>query len=147
MTRSTVLFATAAICMLVFAFLSRWFGPAGFVDFHLHRRGYGFSPDSVCVFIAALLCAFAAIYSFYLLPMNQKAAMWHFWLTAIGILLFWMAFYSLAARVTGGYPLEKRGVTVAIVASWMSSFALVLIGQGIFVANLVSGIIKLRHRV
>ena len=145
MTRSAMLFAVAAIALLIFALLSRYMAPAGFVTFTFHRESFAFSPDSVCVFMAAFLCVFAAIYSFWILPMNQKAATWHFWLTAGGILIFWIGFYSLAALATRGRLVEFRGAALATAVGLLTSSSMILIAQGIFLANLISGIAKLRH--
>lgn len=145
MARSTALFAIGAICLLLSAFIARRFGPA-LAAFHVAHRGYGFPPSSVFVFMAALLCGFAAVYSLYLLPMNQKAAVWHFWLTAGGILLFWVGFYSFSALVARGGSWQAGRAVVAIGASWVCSFALIVVAQGIFVANVIAAIMKLRHR-
>jgi len=140
-----MLFAVSTVVLLLFAFLSRLIGPSGvFVDFHFLRRGYGFSPDSVCVFMASFLCVFAAIYSVFVFPLNQKAALWHFWLTAIGILLFWVVFYSFSALPPGGLR-ENSAPLWMIAIGGLTSLALVIVAQGVFVTNLVSGIVRLCH--
>jgi len=80
LSRPAEFFAVAAIGLLGFALLSRFLIPSEVlgVSLGLPRTGYVFSVASVCVFMAAFLCVFAAIYSFWILPVNQKAGMWHF---------------------------------------------------------------------
>jgi hypothetical protein len=86
--RPTTLFAIAAICLLVFAFASRWIDPGRSLVFNFRGKGYVFSVSSICIFMAALLSIFAAVYAFWIVPMKQNAGSWHFWLTTAGNLSF-----------------------------------------------------------
>ena len=145
MSRSTMLLTIAAMGLLGFAFFCRYVGPSDFLIFSFRSQGYSFPPESVCVFMATFLCFFAAIYSFYLVPMNQTAALWHFWLTVGGICVFWIGFYWFKALVRGGHSPELQGANQAAAVVWVSSFVVISIAQGIFATNLISGIVRLRH--
>jgi len=143
LSRPAEFFVVAAIGLLVFALLSRFLVPSEVlgVSLGLHRMGYVFSLASVCVFMAAFLCVFAAIYSFWILPMNQKVAMWHFWLTAAGIAIFWFGLYLFFKYRPHG---ELHGRALAVTIGWLTSLPLLVVAQGIFLVNLISGLRRLR---
>ena len=144
LSRPAEFFAVAAIGLLVFALLSRFLVPSEVlgVSLGLRRTGYIFSVASVSVFMAAVLCVFAAIYSFWILPMNQRAAMWHFWLTASGIAIYWVGLYLFFKYRPHG---ELHGRALAATVGWLTAFPLLVIAQGIFLVNLISGLMNLRR--
>ena len=96
--------------------------------------------------MAAFFCTLAAVYSFWIIPLKQKAAAWHFWLTAAGIILFSSGFYALSTLIKGGGLKEESIATTVVAIGWLTSVALILVAQGIFVTNFVFGIMRLRHR-
>ena len=67
-----------------------------------------------------------------MLPINQKAAMWHFWLTAAAIGAFWASF-------------SRMGAAGALHSSWadvlawgqIAAVSVFLVAQVVFLANLV----------
>ena len=142
MSRPTELFAIAAIVLLALGLLSKFLLPPQALGLTLiPRMGYIFPVGSVFVFLAALLCVAAAVYAFWLVPMNQKAALWHFWLTAAGIVLFWSGFFLFLKYHPSG---DLHGGALAVAIGWLASFPLILIAQGIFLVNLISGLMKVR---
>lgn len=147
MNRPTILFAGASICLLILAFVTDRIGAeAGSLVFNFRNKGYGFSPASIFVFMAALSCMFAAVYSFWIVPMNQKAATWHFWLTAIGFSLFWIFYYTFSAIAKGDAARRSGPIVAAMAITGLASFLLIMVAQGVFVTNLISGIAQLRQR-
>jgi len=66
---------------------------------------------------------------------------WHFCLTVIGIGLFSLGFYFILTRSV--HPGESHGAGLAMALAWLASFPLVAVAQGIFIVNLISGLMKL----
>lgn len=146
MNRPTILFAGASICLLILAFATDRIGSeAGYLVFNFRSKGYGFSPASIFVFMAALSCVFAAVYSFWVVPMSQKAGTWHFWLTAIGFFLFWIFYYTFSVIAKDDTARRRGPVVAAMAITGLTSFLLVMVAQGVFVTNLISGIARLRQ--
>ena len=147
MTRAAELFAAAAIVLLTFSLLSRFVSPGTLVSLRLLGSVFAFPPGSVCLVMAALLCLFAAFYSFWIFRMNQTAAMWHFWLTVTGITLFWILFYvsshSRAQEVAGGVPPSRS--TMAIFLGAFGSIAVAMVAQAIFIVNFAASMIASRR--
>jgi hypothetical protein len=128
MGRSSELFVIAAVMLLVFSLIARFISPSSLgISIPWRGTGYILPPGSISVGLATLLCFFATIYSFWMLPFNRTATMWHFGLTALGILVFWVAFYFAPNSRT---------------AMWMvfAAPAAVLLAQSIFVWNLVQAL-------
>jgi hypothetical protein len=89
---------------------------------------YTFPQDAVALVLATLLCFFAASYSIWVLPFSPRAALWHFWITGVGLAIFWLSFY-LPAWVGLG-----RGAMAALLV-WFASGLVVALAQIIFVVN------------
>jgi hypothetical protein len=114
--------------------------PNQFISISARQTGYIFSVEQVCLFMAALFAIFAAIYSLWLIPMNHVAALWHFWLSAGGTVLFWVGFFAFARAVESGHSMAAR-----VLAAYLFGFMLLLAGQGVFVANLLVSLIRGRR--
>ena len=96
--RPAELFVISAVILLGFALFARFIGPSGLgVSITWRGTGYVFPPGSVCIVLATALCFFATTYSLYMLPFSRTATLWHFWLTSIGIVVFWLSFYRGAS--------------------------------------------------
>ena len=144
MPRASELFAWCAIAVLLCGFGFRFVLPPNLgMTIHIRDSAYMFPPTSVCVWIAALLCVVASIYSLYMLPLNRTAALWHFWLTSVGVGLFWLSFYRLALMFSHseGNP-QLRGLNAAAAWSQLASAALFVVGQLVFLGNLVRAVAK-----
>jgi len=138
MSRPAELFAVGAIMLLAAGLISRLAQSPTQFSITIPARGnaYGFSIEAVCLFLAALFAVFAALYSFWLIPMNHVAALWHFWLSAGGAFLFWVGFFAFARTVESGHSMAARGL-----AAYLFGLVLLLAGQGVFVANLLVSLI------
>jgi hypothetical protein len=134
MLRPPELFATSAIILLCFAFLTRFINPGVGVSVSWRGNGYFFPPASVCIALATGLCFIASVYSLWMLPFSRSASLLHFWLTSLGIMVFWVAFY----RVTPHLP-ESRTALWTVFASPL----LVLFAQFIFLWNVVHAVTKM----
>jgi hypothetical protein len=75
----------------------------------------------------------ATIYSLWMLPTNQKAEMWHFWLTAAAIGAFWASFSRMIAA---GTP-HASATNALVIWGQLAAVAVFLIAQLVFVANVV----------
>jgi hypothetical protein len=87
-------------------------------------------PGSISIALATLMCFFATIFSLWMLPFNRTATLLHFGLTALGILVFWVAFY-LAQN-------SRAAVWTVFAAP-----AGVLLVQSIFVWNLLHAVFRM----
>jgi heme/copper-type cytochrome/quinol oxidase subunit 1 len=138
-------FAATAALLVFFAFVSKSWAPL--LDVQIRDTYYVFSSRHVFLAMSVLLALFAAIY--YVLPVNPRAAGAHFWLTTAGILLFWVGYHSYAALFMPlAGSLDFRSMDFAAAEGWTRwiyvSIAVMLIAQGVFLVNLISGIVKLR---
>ena len=130
MGRFSEWFVLVAIFLLGFSLIARFISPSGLgVSITWRGTGYVLPPGSISVGLATLLCFFATIYSLWMLPFNRAATLWHFWLTTIGIGVFWMAFYTPNSRT-------------ALWAFFAAPVA-VLVTQVIFVWNLAQAIFRM----
>jgi hypothetical protein len=134
-TSPSDLFAISAAVLLVLSFLSRLPGSRAGVSTTLHSVGYVFSPSTVFLVMASFLCFFAAVYSVWPLPMNQKAGIWHYWTTAVAIAAFWVCFFLFAFRVSPDSILTPYGK--AALLGQFGSMIVILLAQTIFVVNLI----------
>ena len=91
-------------------------------------------PSSVCIAQATAFCFFGTIYSLWMLPLNRSASLWHFWLTAIGVAVFWFSFYRAAST--------QPNSRIAIWAVFITP-AVTLLTQVIFVWNVVKAVFKM----
>ena len=140
MSRPAELFAVGAILLLAAGLISRLAHAPnqGFVTVHARGSAYGFSIETVRLFMAAFFAVFAAIYSFWVIPMSQTAAASHFWLTAAGTVLFWTFFLAFSRAGGSGEAVVAKGVTTAYLLGWV----LLLAGQVMFVTNLVATLLR-----
>jgi len=139
MYRPPELFALGAVLFFGAGLISRLLASATQFAVSIHGRAtaYAFSIEHVCFFMAAFFAVFAALYSFWLIPLSHRAAVWHFWLSAIGALLFWISLYafSYTAGLRGSFA---SGVLVALLVSC----SLLLAGQAVFLTNLLATLLR-----
>jgi len=141
-TRPSELFAISATILLVLSFLSRLSTTQTGVGVHLRSTVHVFPPSTVFLMMASLLCFSAAIYAIVPLQMNVKAGVWHYWMTAIPIVIFWACFYLFVFRQADGANTSYR---LAVLLGQFISLAVILIAQTIFAANLMVAVIRLRN--
>lgn len=131
MGRSSELFVIAALVLLAFSLLSRFIGTSSLgISVTWRGAGYVLPPSFISIGLATFLCFFGTIYSLWMLPFNRTATLLHFGLTAIGILVFWIAFYLS--------PNSRTAVWTVFAAP-----AAVLLAQSIFVWNLVQAVFRM----
>jgi hypothetical protein len=129
--KATELFVIGAMILLLFAMVARFVNPSGLgVSVHWGHTVFVLPPSFVSIALATALCFFATIYSLWMLPFNGTATWWHFCLTAVGIAVFWLAFYRV--------PHSRTALWAFFVAP-----AAVLVTQTIFVWNLVQAILRM----
>jgi hypothetical protein len=129
------LFVITAMALLGFALAGRFMNPSLLgISIRWRGAGYVLPPNSICVALATALCFFATIYSLWMLPFNHTAMLWHFWLTTIGIAVFWLAFYQAGS----GLPNSRTALWAVFVSP-----AVILLTQVIFVWNLLQAIFKM----
>lgn len=125
------LFVTVALILLVFALLARFVISSSLgVSITWGDTGYILPPSFVCIALATVLCFIAGVYSLWMLPFNRTATWWHFSLTTIGIVVFWLAFYRA--------PSSRTALWTVFAAP-----AAILLTQVIFVWNLIQAILRM----
>jgi hypothetical protein len=125
------LFVTVALLLLVFALLARFVISSSLgVSITWGDTGYILPPSFVCIALATVLCFIAGVYSLWMLPFNRAATWWHFSLTTIGIVVFWLAFY------------RAPGSRTALWAVFAAPAA-ILLTQVIFVWNLIQAVLRM----
>jgi hypothetical protein len=135
MERPSELFVITTILLLLFALFARFISPSDVgISIHWRANAFMFPPGSVCIALATALCFFAAIYSLWMLPFSRTATLLHFWLTSIGIALFWLSFYRAATNL----PNSPTALWTFFVST-----AVVLLAQVIFVWNVIQAIVKM----
>jgi hypothetical protein len=131
MGRSSELFAIAALILLLFSLIARFISPSALgISIPWRGTGYVLPPGSISIALATLMCFFATIYSLWMLSFNRTATLLHFGLTALGILVFWVAFY-LAQN------------SPAAVWTVFAAPAGVLLVQSLFVWNLFHAVFRM----
>jgi heme/copper-type cytochrome/quinol oxidase subunit 1 len=83
-------FAAISAVLFVLAFVSRR-GVAGDLDLQVHDTYFVLSPRTVFLGMAVSVAIFASTY--YVLSERMRAASWHFWVTVLGLAVFWISFY------------------------------------------------------
>jgi hypothetical protein len=142
-TRPSELFAISAAVLLGLSFLSRLSpGQAG-ISIAVRNVGYVFPPSTVFLAMASFLCFFAAISSRWPLSLNNRAAVWHYWITAAAIAAFWFCFYFFAFHATRESDLTVRQ-TAALLGQFISMMV-ILLAQTIFVANLAFAVVRFQN--
>jgi len=133
--KASELFVISALILLAFSLVARFINPSGLgISITWRGTGYVLPPSSISVALATALCFFATIYSLWMLPFNRTAMLWHFWLTAIGIGVFWLSFY----RAGSALPNSRTAIWAVFVSP-----AVVLLIQVIFVWNLLQAMFKM----
>lgn len=132
--KASELFVISALTLLVFALLPRFISHAGLgISISWRGTGYVLPPSTISIAFATALCFFAMVYSLWMLPFNRTATLFHFWLTAIGIGVFWLAFYRAGAAL----PNSRTALWIFFAAS-----AMVILTQVIFVWNFIQALPK-----
>jgi hypothetical protein len=89
------MFVIGALILLGFALVSRFGNPSSVgISITFRDTGYVLPPRTISVGLATALCFLATIYSLWMLPFSRTAMLWHFWLTSIGVGVFWLSFYG-----------------------------------------------------
>jgi len=129
--KASELFAISALILLVFALVARFISSSA-LGIAIPFRGtpYVLPPSTICIALATALCLVATLYSLWMLPFNRTATLVHFWLTALGIGVFLVAFYRAQN--------SERAVWAVFAAP-----AAVLLTQVIFVWNLTQAILRM----
>jgi hypothetical protein len=141
MFRAQDLFAIGATVLLVFGLLTHFFVPLPSVAVQWHGTGYLFPLRSACVVIAMFFCMFSAAYSAWVLPINERAAMWHFWLTTAGILVFSISFWCLA-HIVPASGLKASHLNWAAAWGQITSIPVLAATQALFVINFIVALAK-----
>ena len=129
--KASELFAMGALILLVFALVTRFISSSGLgIGIPFRGTGYILPPSTIGIGLATALCFVATIYSLWMLPFNRAASLFHFWLTAFGIGVFWLAFYRAP---------NSRTAMWAVFAAPTA----VLLTQVIFVWNLTQAILRM----
>jgi hypothetical protein len=133
--KASDLFAITAFVLLGFALVARFINPTPLgISIAWRGTGYVIPPEAISIALATALCFCATIYSLWMLPFSRTAMLWHFWLTAIGIAVFWLSFYRTGSTVS-----DSR---TAVWAVFVTPIVVVLT-QVIFVWNVLQAIIKM----
>ena len=130
--KASELFVMSALVVLVFALVARSPSTWG-ISFGWRGTGYVLPTNTIWLALATLLCFFGTIYSLWMLPFNRTATLAHFWLTALGIGAFWLAFYRMSATQAE----SQTALWVGFAAP-----AMVFSAQFIFLWNLIQAIFK-----
>jgi len=69
-------------------------------------------------------------------PINEKAGMWHFWLTSAGLLALCFSFWRLAQIASSG-DLKASRLNSAAAWAQLASIPLLLAAQAIFIVKAV----------
>jgi hypothetical protein len=141
MLRPQVLFAIGASAVLAFGLFAHFFLPRVGITVRWHATGYLFPLLSACVVIAMFFCIFSAAYSIWVFPFNESAAIWHFWLTSVGVLLFSASFWCLAHIVSASGPTPSR-LNSAAALGQITSIPFVVAAQALFVVNFIAAYAK-----
>lgn len=129
--KASELFAIAALILLVFALVARFISsPSLGIGIPVRGTGYIVPPGTIGIGLASALCFVATIYSLWMLPFNRTATLFHFWLTAFGIVVFWLAFYRAPNSRTAMWAVFAAPVAVLLI-------------QVVFVWNLVQAILRM----
>src|ERR1017187_6983241 len=128
--KASEMFVIDALILLGFALVARFINSSALgISITWRGTGYVLPPSTISIALATLMCFFATIYSLWMLPFSRTATLLHFGLTALGILVFWVAFY-LAQN-------SRAAVWTVFAAP-----AGVLLVQSIFVWNLFHAVFR-----
>jgi len=128
------MFVIDALILLGFALVARFVNPSPLgMSISWRGTGYVLPPSTISIAVATaflLLCD----YSLWMLPFNRTATQWHFWLTSIGVGVFWLSFYRAGSTL----PDSRTALWVVFVSP-----AVVFLTQVIFVWNLLQALFKM----
>jgi heme/copper-type cytochrome/quinol oxidase subunit 1 len=141
MAPSAKWFGLTASVLVLLAFLSKlWEARSGF-DLQIHDTYFVISPAPVSLAMAFFLAVCSAAY--YFIPMNPRAIGLHFWVTSVGLTLFWTSFYLWGyLGVRSAYPTAALSFGLAFIASAL----IVLVSPAVFAMNLLLAISRC-HRL
>jgi heme/copper-type cytochrome/quinol oxidase subunit 1 len=140
MAPSAKWFGLTAAVLVLLAFLSKLVGDAVF-DLQIHDTYFVISPAPVSLAMAFFLAVWSAAY--YFIPMDPRAIGLHFWVTSVGLTLFWTSFYLWGyLGVRSAYPTATLSFGLAFIASAL----IVLVSPAVFATNLLLAISR-RHRL
>jgi heme/copper-type cytochrome/quinol oxidase subunit 1 len=132
-------FGLTASVLVLLAFLSKLVGGAVF-DLQIHDTYFVISPAPLSLAMAFFLAVCSAA---YYIPMNPRAIGLHFWVTSVGLTLFWTSFYLWGyLGVRSAYPTATLSFGLAFIASAL----IVLVSPAVFAMNLLLAISR-RHRL
>lgn len=140
-TRPSELFAVSAAVLVVLSFLSRFPAKQALLSVTVRNIDYEFPPSAVFLVMSSLLCLSAAIYAIWPLRMNMTAGLWHYWVTAAAIAVFWACFYSFPMQESRPNTSKRLGLLLG----QFVSLGVILLAQTIFVSNLIFAVIRLRN--
>jgi len=134
------LFAAGFFCMLIRSF----FVGKSTVDVQIHDTYFVFAAGHVEKGIAILSGLFSLVYFYYpklfRRPLHRRLGYWHFWMTAVGLFLFFNAAVVFMDMMDDFYLRRMKGNgDVFVMWDQMAKVALVLLapGQLVFLINLV----------
>jgi hypothetical protein len=147
MSRPSELFATCAIALLLAGLALPRFTVfyRVFVDVSIHDTYYALFAKTPLFGLAALFGVFAFVYSIWILRISQSAAIWHFWLSIIGVVLFFSEFvvFAVSSPPTSASSLSRLQ-TAAMFGTFLACVVF-LAGQLVFVTNLVLALTRAKR--
>jgi hypothetical protein len=93
--------------------------------------------------MAAILCVSAAVNS--ILPVNPRGASWHFWLTTIGVTVFWVSFYLLGRMVSQGKSFASIGSAAAITTMLGLTLSVFVVVVSVLIFAVSFGVALAKH--
>jgi heme/copper-type cytochrome/quinol oxidase subunit 1 len=142
MFRPQDLFAVGALILLVLGLLAPSLLPNLNVAVQWHGAGYLFPLRSACVVVATFFCIFSAAYSLWVIHVSERLAMWHFWLTTVGVLVFFLSFWCLARTVPTRSLNSSHLNSVVAVWGQITSIPILLTAQALFLLNFIVALAK-----
>ena len=135
-------FAIEAMALLLLSLFGGRFLTSG-IDLQLHDTYFVLSPRSVGLVMAAILCVSAAVHS--ILPINPRGASWHFWLTTIGVTVFWVSFYLLGRMVLQGKSFASIGSSAAITTMLGLTLSVFVVVVSVLIFAVSFGVALAKH--
>jgi hypothetical protein len=141
MSRAAQLFASSAALLLTGGLLHSRLFPFTILSLAVHIRGAAFAVpwDAVFFGLAAFFSLFACVYALWS-RLNQSAAMWHFWLSAVAIALY--AVGLVAFQVMKPALPASPGTLGTIVVGIVGGSAAFVAAQIVFLSNAVISVIR-----
>jgi len=144
MSRPSEICAISAALLLVLSFVSRLSGRPAYFSVVVRQNSYAFAPKEIFLAMAAILSVSAAMYAFWPLQINVKAGSWHSWVTVGGMAVFWMCFYLFPLFPIDRNPPKANSYALALLLGQLTSLAVVLLAQTVFIGNLFVAVVRFR---